>query len=121
MLPTNHLTHYTLLQRQTQKFGLGITGGASSKDIQELHPKPDWTKVHRNAYIKALATSRARELLNQVKKGCPPSHLFSPMISRSYSYSYFSKEEKASRRVGLQAILGKTRIYDYYPKFGINA
>lgn len=75
----------------------------------------DWTKVHRHAYIKALATAKARSLLEQVKKGRPLNYLFDNMISPSYKYSYFSKERN-DEIVGLRSILGKTRLYDYYPK-----
>lgn len=82
-----------------------------------VSPIIDWSKVHRHAYIKALATAKARDLQRHARRGQPVAHMFGNMLSPSYSYSYFSKEIK-NKKSGLQAILGKTRLYDYYPKIG---
>lgn len=79
----------------------------------------DWTKVHRQAYIDALATEKARQLLKKLKKNRCVDDLFSNMFTQSFTYSYFaqkdSKCKKPARKQTTKALIGGHDIYKYYP------
>lgn len=78
----------------------------------------DWTKVHRQAYITALATSKARKLIKQLKKGKDVCELFDNMLTPSFKYSYFSKGNSEGRKTGSKNNKNLVRgrdVYKYYP------
>jgi len=78
----------------------------------------NWTNVHRDAYIQALAVAKAKQLLKPIKGRAVPSNLFSNVTTPSFVFSYYAQphHRKLTKPEGLKSILGDTNIYDYYPK-----
>ncbi|XP_067930846.1 uncharacterized protein [Watersipora subatra] len=80
-------------------------------------PVPDFSKVHRQAYIQALATKKAKDVLKKAQKGnIPLKHLFDLMFTPSYTFSYFGIDSEKKRKGKMESIIGKTDIYKYYPR-----